>query len=465
MEFRAAEIAMILGGHLTGNPEARANRVGTDSRTIRPGDLFFALKGEKYDGDAYVAAAFAAGASICIGTSEPTVPEIAPAAHIRVSDGLDALQTLARHHRDRLTMPFVAVTGSNGKTTVKELIHHLASVSLRSYRSHANLNGQIGVPLSILQVDPDRQVAIIETGISKPGEMDLLIPLVRPRIAILTNIGPVHIEFFGSEHRILEHKGRLLKALPPEGIAILDGDDSRLVRFSCELSVPSVLYGFSPKNHLSARAERFIDETRASFELLDRGTGKVWTVPTSLAGRHNILNTMAALAAVRALGIPLEAAIPAVDTFQSPAMRQEMISAGRNILVINDAYNASPLSMRAALDMLAALERPGRKVAILGEMLELGPNTEQYHRELGQFAATRGIDLLVALGRAGEWIVTAASLSTPRAMELVYFADKSQLAAAVPDLVQDNDTVLVKASRGIALETIIPTILAIGRQP
>ncbi|MBN2382655.1 UDP-N-acetylmuramoyl-tripeptide--D-alanyl-D-alanine ligase [bacterium] len=458
MDYRADSVAQIVTSELSwGKPELCVTGVSTDSRTVRPGELFIALRGERFDGDQFIEAAYAAGAAVCIGHSLHPQGQWRDRAYIRVADGLMALQQLALHHRGQMICRMIAVTGSNGKTTVKELIHALCSSQFNTAKNPGNLNGQIGVPLSLLNTTKDHRVCVLEVGISAPGEMSRLVPLVRPDKAVLTNIGPVHLELLTDEQGVLREKGQLLEAVPASGSVVIDGDDPRICAFADRLGCSVVRVGFSRTNDYTAGEINALSAGRTCFTLYSPRRDKPLQVETGLAGRHNLKNILGAVAIADMFSLADDQILKALASFKPLAMRQEMSVLASGLTVINDAYNASPLSMRAALETLQSLPCKGRRVAILGEMLEIGPRSRDYHQELGRFIGKMGLDLLITIGPAGEWIATAAQ-SEMEEMKVLHYNNKDELIPELGSILGSDDLVLIKASRGVALESIVQAL-------
>jgi len=291
-----------------------------------------------------------------------------------------------------------------------------------------------------------------------PGEMERLVPLLRPDLAILTNIGPVHLEFFRDESHILAEKGKLLQALPREGLGIINGDDPRLVDFARTLDCRVVFYGFERPNHVRAENVLSTDGAQTSFDVISPDCDREFTVQTSLLGKHNVHNCLAAITTALHSGLTPRQIKEQLTTFQPPLMRQEIVRLPGNILIINDAYNASPVSMRAALDLLASYPAKGRKVAILGDMLELGDHSHKFHSEIGSYLHRHPIDLLITVGKGGQLIANGVARNGGDKVDVLSFPHKEALAQALRTIVEPGDVILIKASRLLALETLVQKI-------
>lgn len=427
-----------------------------DSRLIGKGDIFVAILGEHFDGDNFIEQAFKSGASICIGRQPKKLSLRPDQAYITVSDGVKALQKLAVDYRKSFAAPFVGVTGSNGKTSVKEMIYHLLSGFMDAAKNPGNKNGQLGVPLSILSMKPSNEVYVLEAGISMPDEMKKIAPIINPHIAVFTNVGPVHIEFFNNELSILEEKGVLFKTLKENDFAILFGDDPRLRNFAKSLNCHTTFFGFNASNHIIARNVKIINEAKMFFDVLFKRLNVELHFETNQTGIHNVINIIAAIATVLHFGIDFSLIEKKLISFEALAQRQEYIRLKNRILIINDSYNASPLSMKAALEHLSQLKEYNRRIAILGEMLELGDKTVSFHEEVGLQVVQNGIDFLITVGKAGKWIGEGAIKGGLSLNKYIHYDDKEILKKKLNELVNTGDVMLVKASRDVALETVIP---------
>ncbi len=473
--FTVGEAATAAGARLvSGDPATVITGVEVDSRYVRPGDLFCALPGERVDGHAFVERAFAAGAIGALVSRDPGLGLAAGQALLQVPDTLAGLAALARYHRDRYPVRVVAVTGSVGKTTTKDLIASALGSSLTVLANRGNLNTDIGLPLTIFGLGLEHQVACLEMGMRGPGEITRLAALARPWAGVITNVGPVHIELLGSIEAIARAKEELLWALPRDGAAVLNGDDARVAAMADRhrSRLATVLtYGLESPADVRATgiATTAAGETRFTVRLGGRAASAAGLAPgdeagsftVPLAGRHVVLDALAAVAAGLLFGVGLENIRRGLARPHLSAMRQQVIEAG-GVRVVNDAYNAGPASMGASVDLLASMRatRGGRAIAVLGDMLELGDLSDQAHRDLGRAVAGAGIDYLVAVGPRAKLLAeeaTQAGLGPDRAFHL----DSNAAAAGkVLELVRVGDTVLVKASRGMKFEEIVERVVA-----
>jgi len=462
-ERTASEIAQVVGGRLlAGSPRARAVGVSTDSRTIQPGRLFIPLKGERLDGHRFIEEAVEEGAAGALVEEEgPGRPELVRALLARrelwsqaflvgvPGSSWEAFHRLAADHRSRFPIPVVAVTGSNGKTTTKELVAQLLGARWRTLRSPGNFNNEVGLPLTLLDLGPEFEVLVVEMGMRGRGEIARLCQLARPTAGIVTNVGVSHLELLGSQEAIAAAKAELVEALPSDGLAVLNGDDPWVRAMAGQTRARVVTYGLEQGEVTARDLELGADGAR--FQLVWEGRQAPVQLP--LLGRHNVLNALAAAACALGLGMELAAVADALGRVQAPKLRLERVAV-RDFTVLNDAYNASPASMAAALEVLAQVA-PGRKGAVLGDMLELGPVTEAEHLAVGRRAAQVGLAYLVIVGEQAERIAQGAREGglPPEAIHVTPGWERA--AQVLERLAQEGDTVLVKASRGLGLERVV----------
>lgn len=417
-----------------------------DTRTQNPGDVFFALRGPNFDGHDFVTAALEKGAAAAV-----VERSTGATGELVVSDSLAALQRLAVWARRQWGGRVIGVTGSAGKTTTKDAIAHLLSVELAVGKTLGNLNNHVGVPLSILRLPDQSRAAVLEMGMNHAGEIRALAQIARPDVGVVTNVGYAHVEAFDSIEGVAAAKRELIETLPRDGVAVLNGDDARVRAFREAHPGRSVTFGFSECAEVHAEAvEHDADGTRfcacgVKFE-------------TSLAGRHAVMNLLAAIAVARVLGIAPEKLAAAVRSFSVGKMRGERLE--RNgITIWNDCYNSNPEAARAMLDVLR--ETPAaRRIAVLGEMLELGRASRQLHEQLGQYAAGQGIDFLIGVhGDARAMVNAAVGAGLPESAAL-FFADPAEAGEFVRQLAQSGDAVLFKGSRGVRVERALERLLA-----
>jgi UDP-N-acetylmuramoyl-tripeptide--D-alanyl-D-alanine ligase len=422
-----------------------------DSRTLRPGDLFFALRGPTFDGHAYVAEAFRKGAAAAVVDRE--VEGAAPV--LRVEDSLQALQKVASAARRDWPGDVIGVTGSAGKTTTKDVIAEMLSEGLRTSKTEGNLNNHVGLPLSLLRIDDQASVAVLEMGMNHAGEIRALAEIARPQVGVVTNVGWAHMESFDSIDGIAAAKRELIESLPPNGTAVLNSDDERVAAFGAvhtgAHSGRVVTYGESPGATVRAEEVQF-SEDGARFRV-----GQVH-FESRLTGRHNVSNLLAGIAVAGLYGIAPERLTERIRSLQPGKMRGERFR-HQGILVFNDCYNSNPDAARAMLGVLR--DTPAqRRFAVLGEMLELGRWAEPLHRDVGNYAVECGIDVLVGLRGAACYMLDAAKRSGLRADAAFFFDEPAPAGQLVRSLARSGDAVLFKGSRGVHVELALEQFLA-----
>jgi UDP-N-acetylmuramoyl-tripeptide--D-alanyl-D-alanine ligase len=440
-----------------GEASCPIRRVETDSRQVRPGDLFVALAGPRFDGHDFLPEVTAKGAVAALVNEGRALGADLTCGVVRVSDTRRALGRLAARYRADFDLPVLAVAGSNGKTTTKDLLATLLRERLATLASPASYNNDIGVPLTLLGLDRAHEVAVLEVGTNHPGELAPLVELVRPRFGILTSIGREHLEFFGDLEGVLREEGCLAGLLPADGGLFASGDDPATARLAARTRAAVVRVGFGPDNDW--RVVRWeLGEVGMLFEVETRRSGWSGSYRVNLVGRHQVVNAVLALAASAELGLTPDAAARGLAAARPPSRRLELWSA-HGVRVLDDAYNANVDSMLAALQTLIDLPGGGRRLAVLGDMAEVGAATGAAHAEVGRRAAELGIDQLIAVGRmAGVMGAAARAAGLHRVMEL---ETPEAAAHAVTRTVRRGDLVLVKASRATRLEQVSEAL----RQP
>lgn len=412
----------------------KSGKVSTDTRQITPGSVFFALKGPKFNANAFAEEALAKGAGYAVVDEERFVKDD---RFLLVEDGLTALQELAKHHRSQLTIPFIGLTGSNGKTTSKELINAVLSKKFKTYATKGNLNNHIGVPLTILSIDRTCEVAVIEMGANHLGEIALLSSIANPTHGLITNIGRAHIGTFGGFENILRAKSELYQHLiTHEGVVFINSQNELLANMAKRFNAP-VLYPAKGNYYEAAliSADPFV-KVKA-----ENGA----EVTTQLVGGYNFENIAAALCIGKYFGVDAKEANKAIEEYLPGNMRSQVIIKGTNTIIL-DAYNANPSSMEAAINNLAAI-KAANKVAILGDMYELEEETEKEHKKLGSLLKEKGISAYLC----GELIQVAKEVF-PQGN---YFTSKEALLQSLKENPIQDSTILIKASRGMALEKIL----------
>jgi UDP-N-acetylmuramoyl-tripeptide--D-alanyl-D-alanine ligase len=427
------------------DPKATACGYSIDSRTLQAGDLFFAVRGERLDGHDFVEAALARGAVGAVVLKEYVAQYTVPARLLAVDDPLIALQHLAAAVRRLWGRPIIAVTGSAGKTTTKDAIAHLLTSRHRVLKSHGNLNNHFGMPLQLLKLEPEHELAVIEMGMSHAGEITELAKLARPDCGVVTTVAPVHLEFFDSIAAIARAKYELIESLPAGGIAVLNADDDYVSQFGRYFHGRVVTFGLHKPADVSARHVNSRGPLGSAFEVVADGERAAATLP--LLGEHSIYNALAAVAASLQYGISLPEAAASLATLSAGDKRGEIINyAGATI--INDCYNSNPRALDSMVRSLAQL--PGkRRVVVAGEMLELGPAAEGMHREAGRHMADCGIDVLLGVRGLAKAMVEGALAAGIRAE---FVPTPEDAAEWLRREVRPGDVVLLKASRGVRLE-------------
>jgi UDP-N-acetylmuramoyl-tripeptide--D-alanyl-D-alanine ligase len=459
-ELREVISVRVLAGEASPFAKRRIRQVSTDSRSIKRGDLFVALRGEHFDGHDFVPAALAKGAVGAIVHDEYRRPhEEGPSGHsvpflFGVRDPLFAYQQLAMHHRSRFSIPVVAVTGSNGKTTTKEMVAAVLGQRWRTLKTEGNLNNRIGVPQTLLRLTARHQAAVIEMGVDAQGQTTRLCELVKPTVGIITNIGPDHLEFFGSMEGSAQAKAELLDHLPADGTAILNADDPYFDYLAARARCRVVSFGLSEK--AGVRAAQILSDVRrgTGFQLMLPGRSRPTSVTIRVHGLHNVTNALAAAAVGYALNLSGAVIAQGLGRFRAAAMRSQVIL-HHGVQIINDCYNANPASMKAAIRLLADWTPARERIAVLGDMLELGAEAHPLHREVGRFAAAHRLSRLIACGALGREIAEGARQAGMADSAILEVSDASAAAESVRAIVRQGDVVLVKASRGMKLEQVV----------
>ncbi len=432
--------------------------VSTDTRTIQPGQLFVPLAGERFDGHDYLQAARRAGAAAALWNRSRPEPADAGMPLLIVEDTLAALQQIAKRYLAGLGAKVVAVTGSNGKTTTKDLISSVLSTRFRVHKTEGNFNNHIGLPLTILRAPAGTQVLVLEMGMSGRGEISLLSKLASPDVAVITNIGEAHLLQLGSRRSIAQAKLEIAEGLKPGGVLIVNGDEPLLAEELADTALPEgvavVTFGESAGcDWTVAHAEGSAEKT--SFTVLFDGVPVAFEIP--VPGRHNALNALAAASAGSLFGLSPEEIRAGLLNVRLTGMRTQKIRAANGAVVLNDAYNASPTSVKAAIRLMGGLQGYRRKILVLGDMLELGPDEAEFHASIGRMVTPEIADCLYTCGPLSVHTAEAAKPSFSDGA-VRHFPDKRELAAALLKETAPDDLVLVKASRGMKLEEIVAAL-------
>jgi UDP-N-acetylmuramoyl-tripeptide--D-alanyl-D-alanine ligase len=445
-------IVTAVGGRLLWSAGPRVvGGVSTDSRTIRPGEVFFALVGDRFDGNDFAADVLSRGAAGVI-VSRP-LPQAPAGFAVLVDDTTAALGRLAADHRSRLSATVVGVTGSNGKTTTKEMIAHMLAGSLPGTWSARSFNNFIGVPVTLLGIRPEHAFAVVEIGTNAPGEVARLAGLARPDIAVVTSAAPSHLEGLGSLDGVIEEEADGVAFLSADGAAIVNADVPGLPEAAARRLRPGtelILFGRHP------RADWRLTQLRPAWDSCEAEVNGRLRFRLPVPGPHNAINALAAIAVGRRMRLSEDEILARLATVRLPDQRLQARQVG-SVTLINDAYNANPGSMAAALEVLKLAPAARRRVFCAGDMLELGPAAPGFHRELGQRAAAAA-DLLVAVGPMAEVTAEGALRGGLSAERVRIFPDSRRAAETVPDWLRPADFVLVKGSRGIRMEAVAEAI-------
>jgi UDP-N-acetylmuramoyl-tripeptide--D-alanyl-D-alanine ligase len=432
----SSEIVALTGGR--GDVEAAVEGVTIDSRRVEPGDLFVALRGTRTDGVAHVDEALKKGAVAAL------VPRGASGrGRIEVDDVLHALAVVAREVRFRSRARVVGITGSTGKTSTKDILTSLLEPHVNVVASRQNENNELGVPLTLVRIERETEVAVVEMAMRGMGEIAHLAAIAAPEIGVITGVGPVHLELLGSVGRVAAAKAELLAALPADGFAIVPHGEALLAPHLATLRCPVITFGSDPA--ADVRLVSFRRES-AGGEAEIAVRGRTMSLPVSFTSQHNAVNLTAAVAVYDVLGLPLDGVAEGARSIAFSRWRGEEIALPGGGLLIADCYNANPTSMRAALVHLRDAADQRRRVAVLGDMAELGAGAEGYHRQIGDLASELGTELVIGIG------------SLARGYDGLWFATVEEALEALPDLLLPQDAVLVKGSRSMGLEAVVEAI-------
>ncbi len=441
------------GALLAGKPDQRVERFSTDTRTLRSGDLFIALKGKTFDGHAFLSEALAKGAMGCVVSSPPGVALPPGCAVIQVEETQWALGQIARCWRRRYPARIVAITGSNGKTTTKEMTGSILRQRYRVLVSSGNLNNLIGVPLTLFQLGPEHQVAVLELGMNASGEIHRLAEIAEPDVGVITNIGEAHLEFFGSVDEVAEAKGELLPFLRGDRMAVLNFDDPYFTRLRSQVPGRLLTFGLGARADIRAEGIRVRADGQTRFTLCaDRQRRQV---RLSVPGRLNVPNALAAAAAGRALGLDLDAIATGLEQAPAAPMRMQTGLHSSGAVIINDAYNANPTSMAVALEAFFRMTKGKEAIVVLGDMLELGSVSEAAHRKVGTLVARGRPRLLITVGDRARAIGEGAASTGLQASRIQCCGDHAEAQAVLRRHMKKDRWVLLKASRGMGLEKLL----------
>ncbi|MBM7614591.1 UDP-N-acetylmuramoyl-tripeptide--D-alanyl-D-alanine ligase [Alkaliphilus hydrothermalis] len=427
--------------------------ISTDSRTNQEGALFIPLVGENFDGHRFISQAIEKGAIAVLKAKDFELDfRLESVNIIEVEDTLVALKEISRHYRQLFNIPFVGVTGSTGKTTTKDLISSVLAAKFNVLKNVGNFNNQIGLPMTLFNLEAEHQMGILEMGMSSFGEIESLVELVRPNIAVITNIGMSHIENLGSKEGILKAKMEIATYLKKEDYLLLNGDDEYLKNLrGQESSYDKIFFGISKENDFYPNAVEDLGEAGFKIVLTIKEEAKTFSI--KYPGLHNVYNGLVAIWIGLHNGMTPDEIQKGLDGYIPTKMRLEIVNLPK-LKVINDAYNASPDSMKAAITVLKSIEGK-RKIAILGNILEMGSFAEEGHRIVGEFVAQTGIDILITVGTAAKWIAEEAKDIGIGIKEIYSVENNNGAIELLEGVMEEKDVILVKGSRGMKMEEII----------
>lgn len=457
-------ISVTAGTLVWGSTDTMVNGVATDTRTLEPGALFVAFVGERVDGHDYLAQAVSSGArALLITRSSEEIGDVVAAATrrdvaiVRVPDALAAVQALARHHRERLFCPVIGITGSTGKTTTKEFLTSVLATRMKVVSTHGNRNNELGVPLTVMSAGADTDALIVEMAMRGKGQIAELCRIARPTMGLVTNVGVSHIELLGTQDAIAAAKAELVESIAEDGVVFLNGDDAYSDTLALSSRAPVTTYGVSEACDVHAVDIELDPESRASFEIV---SGDV-AIPVSLAvpGRHNVYNGLAAAAIGLRVGLGPDDISAGLGRASAGEMRMQTFTSAGGVHVINDAYNANPTSMRAAIETLAGISTAERRIAVLGDMAELGSLAELAHFRIGEELAGLPIDVLVTVGERAARIADGARAEGMPSDRVRPCVTADEASEVLDDLLEPGDVVLVKASRVMGLERVVEGIV------
>jgi UDP-N-acetylmuramoyl-tripeptide--D-alanyl-D-alanine ligase len=457
------EILEATGGELLcGDETQRFEKVCIDSRSIDPNDLFVAIVGEVHDAHAFISDVVEQGARGLMVNSQKArdLPVSAwqtqNIACVAVSDTTRALGDLAAFHRARTDAAIIAITGSNGKTTTRQMTAAVVARKFNTLSTIGNYNNQIGVPLTLLRLAPEHRWAVVELGTNSPGEIARLAQICAPDIGVITNVGPAHLEGLSSLDGVMREKGQLLDHLKPEGKAVLNADDRRVSKIAARTKKDVLFFGLSDKATIRATA---VNEKSSGISFNLNLPRESLTVNLKVAGHFMVVNALAAAAVGQMLGLPAAEIKAGLETFEPAWGRMNILQTASGIHVIDDTYNANPDSMKAAITTLTSLRANNRSVFVAGDMLELGAQTESLHRQVGVWAATANISKLLVTGEYAEAVAGGAKEAGMQ-NENIFTGSQENILAALKDTLKPGDWVLVKGSRGAHMDTIVEGLKA-----
>lgn len=429
--------------------------VSTDTRTIEENQLFIPLKGENFDGHNFIDKAYSEGAILSFTEDENLIKEDKVA--ILVEDTFIALTNFAKYYRSLFNIPIVAITGSVGKTSTKEMIYSMLSTSYNVHKTSGNYNNEIGVPLTLFKLEEYHDIAVIEMGMNHYGELHRLSELVRPSIAVITNIGVSHIEYFGNKDGILKAKEEILDYLEKDGLIIINGDDKYLQKLISKYGNMIRTYGVNKSN------ECILDEYKSKNDegqkVIVKSNSNIYDIEVDYIGKHILLNSLAGIIICELFNMSKHKIIEGIKNYKPEKMRLNISKLKDNITLIDDCYNASVDSMKSAIETLISIKNNnGKSIAILGSMFEMGDYSKEGHREVGKLVVDNKVDKLICIGKEAKYIAESAVESNMNRDDIYIYNEQEDFIDNISNIINKNDTIIVKASRGMHFENIIKQV-------
>jgi UDP-N-acetylmuramoyl-tripeptide--D-alanyl-D-alanine ligase len=459
IEAIAKDCAPAMKGDLIhGSGDLKFRGVSIDSRTVQAGELYFCIQGDRFDGHDFIAdvlAKKAAGIVLANPKSLENNANTSSSFIIQVPDTLVALQDLARFYRSRINARVIGVTGTNGKSTTKEMIASVSETRFKTHKTQGNLNNHIGLPLSLLKIDADHEVAILEMGMSAAGEIRLLADIARPDTGLITNISEAHLEELKTIRNVQSAKGELFSALEPHHTAIVNADDPLVLELANTLKARKITYAID--NQANVKASNIRQRKNEGFDFNVRLFDQEFAVSLPFLGACNIYNALAAVATGHSLGLSPSDMVTGLERCRLMGQRHEIIQNG-SITLINDSYNANPRSMEESLNTLTQYETSGRKIFVVGNMNELGEISQSAHRQLGEKVATLPVDVLVTVGDLAVLVAEGARTAGMKKDHILDFASRDEAKVYLQQNLKQNDCILFKGSRGAQLEEIVQAL-------
>ncbi|HGJ64368.1 TPA: UDP-N-acetylmuramoyl-tripeptide--D-alanyl-D-alanine ligase [bacterium] len=452
--YTIKDIIKATKGHLVkGDLNANVADISTDTRTIEKGDIFVALIGERFDGHDFVDQAIDKGAAgIVVSHEVDGIDKNKNLNVVMVNDTTQALGDIAKDYRKRFNIPIIGVTGSNGKTTTKDMIYEVLSSENKVLKSEGNFNNTIGLPLTLFRLSKTHEIAVVEMGINLPGEMARLVEIAQPNVAVITNISPTHLEFLGSVEGVAKEKGLLAKSA---SALIVNMDDPLVVKMA-DGKDKVISYGIENLADITAKNIELDQDGKPEFTV--SFGGKQTRIKLPIVGKHNVYNGLRAISAGLLFDIDLDSIKKAVESYQPMSMRMQRMVVN-DITIINDTYNSNPMSMKAAIDLLKSLKCDGKKVLVVGDMLELGEYSDRFHGEIGNYIGKSGsAEILITMGEKAVRIAESAINSRMKKDQVIVCQNNSEVAENLSKILKQGDIALIKGSRGMKMEQIVKAI-------